>query len=141
VRFLCLALAVGGAAGAVANFFLFEDFWVWPMPELAYRLLAAAATAYVAGGVLALLSRERGKRTFLMWTVVIYGLPLLAAALISNDVIDRSARITVLFLLIVAMALAICAAYLPASGSGGRNVRGHCCPTGYSPEPSAWQPL
>lgn len=113
VRFLALALVIGGGIGAISSFLLIGDLWVWPMPELAHRFLAAAAAGYVAGGAVALVRRSWEEQELLMVTVLLYAIPLIPAVLIGRDEVDWATTVPVAFLGIVAAAVAICAVFLP----------------------------
>ena len=109
---MAFALAVGGAAGAVSQFRLERALWVWPMPDLAYRFLAAAATAYVAGGVYCLVSRKPGAAELLSMTVLLYGVPLVGAVIWDRDVIDWGRPVAWEFVVIVSIAMAIAAGFV-----------------------------
>ena len=104
---LAAALALGGAIGAVSQFVLVKNLWVWEMPDLAHRFLAAAASAYVVGGAIVLLRRRREEAELLAATVLIYGYPLVAAILIDADVVDWGRPIAWAFVGIVTPAVLV----------------------------------
>ncbi|MEA2190267.1 MAG: hypothetical protein QOI73_388 [Solirubrobacteraceae bacterium] len=109
---LAAALTLGGAIGAVSQFVLFKDLWVWEMPDLAHRFLAAAAGAYVVGGAIVLLRRRRRDAELLAATVLIYGYPLVAAILLDADVVDWSKPIAWTFVVVVTPAVIVGTIYL-----------------------------
>lgn len=113
VRLLTLALLVGGLLGGITNLiFVPPGFWVWEMPALALRFLAAAAFAYVAGSLVTF-SRSRWiESELLISTVNFYGWPLLLAILIDNAQIDWGKPMSWAFVAVVAPALAISVPYL-----------------------------
>ena len=112
VRFLTLALLVGGFIGGVANFLLLAGYWPWEMPPLAHRFLAGAATAYVVGALIALTRRRWAESELLIATVLIYGVLLVGAILLQPTLLDWSSGITWAFVGVVTPALAISIGYL-----------------------------
>jgi MFS family permease len=104
VRFVTLALLVGGFLGGVTNFLLINGFWPWAMPDLAYRFLAAAAVAYVVGSLVTFFSSRWVVSEYLMSSVLIYGYALVAAVLIDAGQIDWSKIVAWLFVIIVTIA-------------------------------------
>ena len=122
-RFLTLALLVGGAFGALTSFALARGFWVWHMPDLAYRFLAGAAAAYAVGGLLTLRSQRWAATELLLATVVIYGVPLGAAMALDHSAIDWSKPIAWGFLAVVTPALVIACGALCEPARAGRRVR------------------
>jgi hypothetical protein len=107
VRFVTLALLVGGFTGGITNLLLVPGFWPWNMPALAYRFLAAAAFAYVAGSIVVFMSARWVTSEYLMSTVLIYGYALVAAVLIDANQIDWTKLVAWLFVIIVSIAGAI----------------------------------
>lgn len=128
VRLLILALIVGGALGAISSFLLFRDAWVWPMPDLAYRFLAGAATAYVVGGILVWRRPVWPAIELLFASVLIYGIPLILAILMDSDVIDWGKPIAWLFLAVVIPAVVISAGALWVNRDVSRQVYGERLP-------------
>ena len=133
---LAAALALGGAIGAISQFVLVKGLWVWDMPDLAHRFLAAAASAYVVGGAIVLMRRRREEAELLAATVLIYGYPLVAAILIDAGDVDWGRPIAWMFVLIVTPAVIVGTVYLlrarrapaaageaPASAPGGGATR------------------
>ena len=120
VRFLTVALMGGGFIGGVANFLLHKDLWVWVMPDLAHRFLAAAAFAYVVGSAVTLTRSRWAESEFLLATVMLYGVPLVAAILMQPDLIDWERPIAWLFVLIVGQAMVISLCYLWANRNRAR---------------------
>jgi hypothetical protein len=112
VRFLTLALLIGGLIGGVTNFLLLAGYWPWEMPPLAHRFLASAAAAYVVGALITLTRRRWAESELLMVTVVIYGILLVGAVLLQPTLLDWSSGITWAFVGIVTPALAISIGYL-----------------------------
>ncbi|MBN9388819.1 MAG: hypothetical protein J0I20_12255 [Chloroflexi bacterium] len=113
VRLLTLALLFGGLAGGIGNLALVPPgFWVWDMPALAYRFLAAAAFSYVAGSLLTLTRSRWVESELLLATVNFYGWPLLLAILLQTDQLDWSKFMSWAFVAVVAPALAISVPYL-----------------------------
>jgi hypothetical protein len=116
VSLLTMALLVGGLIGGISNLlFVPPGFWVWEMPVLAYRFLAAAAFAYVAGSLITLMLGRWAESELLIATVNFYGWPLLIAILLDADKIDWSRFVTWAFLLVVLPALVISITYLSAN--------------------------
>jgi hypothetical protein len=109
---LAAALALGGAIGAISQFVLFKELWVWEMPDLAHRFLAAAASAYVVGGAIVIARRRRAEAELLAATVLIYGYPLVAAIFLDADVVDWGKPITWAFVGIVTPAVLVGTVYL-----------------------------
>ncbi|HEU5424095.1 MAG TPA: hypothetical protein VFU72_11180 [Nitrolancea sp.] len=112
VQLLAAAFLVGGAAGALGTFSLTEGIWVWPMSALAMRFLAAAASAYAVGGLLALRRRTWPANVLLMSSAVVYAVPLLLALALRTDPIDWSRAQSWGFVAIITVALAISVYYL-----------------------------
>lgn len=112
VRFLTVALLGGGLIGGIANFLLQKSLWVWVMPDLAHRFLAAAAFGYVVGSVVALTRTRWAESELLLVTVVLYGVPLIAAILLQADVIDWGRPVAWAFVAIVSQAMVISLVYL-----------------------------
>ena len=104
---LAAALALGGAIGAVSQFVLLKGLWVWEMPDLAHRFLAAAASAYVVGGAIVLARRRAAEAELLAATVLVYGYPLVAAILVDADVVDWGRPIAWTFILVVTPAILV----------------------------------
>ena len=115
VRFLTLALLIGGLTGGIANFLLLDGFWPWEMPPLAHRFLAGAAAAYVVGTLFVFASGRWAESELLLATVVIYGVPLVAAILVQPHLIDWSTPVAWLFIGVVTPALIISTGYLLAN--------------------------
>ncbi len=115
VRFLTVALLGGGLIGGVANFLLLKDLWVWTMPDLAHRFLAAAAVAYVVGSVVVLTRTRWAESELLLTTVVLYGVPLIAAILMQPELIDWGRPVAWLFIAVVGQAMVISLCYLWAN--------------------------
>jgi hypothetical protein len=111
VRALTLALLIGGLSGGVANFLLMPGYWPWEMPALAHRFLAAAAAAYVVGSTITLTRARWNAHELLLATVIIYGIPLVAAILMQPEVIDWRRPIAWAFIIIVTSALIISIVY------------------------------
>ncbi len=65
IKFLILALLVGGLIEVVTNFRPILGSWPWEMPPLAHRFLAEAA-AYLVGGAVTL-ARGNGPRAICSW--------------------------------------------------------------------------
>ena len=107
VRALTVALCLGGAIGATITFLLLKETWAWPMPDLAYRFLAGAASGYAVGGTITLIRRRWAESELLLATVAIYGIALGAAVLIEPDPIDWSDPVAWGFVGLVAPAVAI----------------------------------
>ncbi|MGH3085951.1 MAG: hypothetical protein ACRDSJ_01370 [Rubrobacteraceae bacterium] len=125
VRFLTLALLVGGLVGGVANFLVLPGLWPWEMSPLAYRFLAGAATAYVVGSLFVFASSRWVESELLLATVIIYGVPLVAAVMMQPAPIDWSKIVAQLFAGIVTVALAISIYYVwreRNSAVSGRNL-------------------
>src|SRR5579859_3249252 len=108
VRLLTLALLVGGGIGCAGNLLLTPDgLWVWTMPQLAQRFLAAAAAAYVLGSLVALSSTRWVESELLFGTVVLYGVPLIGAIVLAPAQIDWQQPIAWAFVVVVTPALLI----------------------------------
>ena len=113
VRFLTLALCIGGFLGMLGNLLVTPaGFWVWPMPALALRFLAAAAAAYVVGSAYALTRPRWAESELLIATVLLYGLPLLLAMAFDAAQIDWGAPIAWAFVVVVSPAVLISVVYL-----------------------------
>lgn len=113
---LAAALALGGAIGAVSQFLLVKGLWIWDMPDLAHRFLAAAAAAYAAGGVLVLARRGRADAELLAATVLFYGYPLVAVILIDADIVDWGRPIAWAFIVVVTPAVLVGTLHLLRAG-------------------------
>lgn len=125
VRFLTVALLGGGLIGGVSNFLLQKDLWVWVMPDLAHRFLAAAAFGYVVGSVVTLTRSRWGESEYLLATVVLYGVPLIAAILLQAELVDWGRPVAWLFIAIVTQAMVISLVYLWRNRDrAGRDARG-----------------
>lgn len=111
VRLLTIALIGGGLIGGLTNFLLMPDFWPWSMPALVHRFLAAAAAAYVVGGVLTLTRSGWNESEFLCTTVLIYGVVLVVAVLLDRHLIDWGRPVAWLFVGIVSLALLVVLVY------------------------------
>ncbi len=112
VRFLTLALLVGGGIGFLANFFLISGFWPWEMSPLAYRFLAAAAAAYVVGSLIVFARSRWAASEMLLATVIVYGVPLVGAVLMTPEVVLWDRVVAWLFIGIVTVALIISVFYV-----------------------------
>lgn len=112
VRFLTLALFVGGTFGFLASFFLIPGFWPWEMSPLAYRFLAAAAAAYVVGSLIVFTRSRWVASEMLLVTVIVYGVPLVCAVVMTPEVVIWDRVVAWLFVGIVAVALIISVFYV-----------------------------
>ena len=112
VRFLILALLVGGLIGVVTNFPLILGFWPWEMPPLAHRFLAGAAAAYLVGGAVTLARGRWAESELLLVTVILYGVPLVGAILAQPDSVDWTRLVALLFAGIVTSALVVSVFYV-----------------------------
>jgi hypothetical protein len=112
VRFLTLALIVGGSIGFFTSFFLIPGIWPWEMSPLAYRFLAAAAAAYVVGGLIVLARSRWAASEMLLVTVIVYGVPLVIAVLMTPKVVLWDRVVAWLFIGIVIVALIISVFYV-----------------------------
>ncbi len=111
VRYLVVALLVGGLTGGIINFLLIPGAWPWPMPALAYRFLGGAAAAYSVGSFLTLRRRRWPEHELLMATVLFYGFPLVAAILLQPDLVEWSKPSAWGFFAVVTPALIISMIY------------------------------
>jgi hypothetical protein len=112
VRFLTLALLVGGLIGVVTNFPPILGFWPWEMPPLAHRFLAGAAAAYLVGGAVTLARGRWAESELLLVTVILYGVPLVGAILAQPGSVDWTRLVALLFAGIVTSALVVSVFYV-----------------------------
>jgi hypothetical protein len=86
-RLLAAATAVGGLVGAPFWWLDLPASFAWDLPFFASRMLAAAALAFGAGGIVALERRSRQAVSAYLWLTVVYLAPLAAAIVVLH--LDR----------------------------------------------------
>lgn len=129
VRLLTVALLGGGIVGLITAGLLMRGAWPWPMPDLAYRFLAGAATAYAIASAITLLRSTWAESELLLVTVILYGIPLGLAILIEPDPVDWGDIVAWSFLGLVISALAVSLwAVWTFRGRATRNARARLSP-------------